>query len=75
VAVGRAVQEFGHLDVVVSAAGYGIVGAVEELSNGELLEQINVNVLGVHRVVRARCRRCGPAAADTSSTSARWPVR
>jgi NAD(P)-dependent dehydrogenase (short-subunit alcohol dehydrogenase family) len=53
VAVGRAVQEFGHIDVVVNSAGYGIVGAVEELSNAELLEQINVNVLGVHRVVRA----------------------
>jgi NAD(P)-dependent dehydrogenase (short-subunit alcohol dehydrogenase family) len=52
-AVGQAIEEAGHLDVVVNAAGYAIVGAVEELSSVELSEQINVNLLGVHRVIRS----------------------
>jgi NAD(P)-dependent dehydrogenase (short-subunit alcohol dehydrogenase family) len=53
VAVQRTVQDTGRIDVVVNAAGYAIVGAVEELSNAELSEQMNVNFLGVHRVIRA----------------------
>jgi NAD(P)-dependent dehydrogenase (short-subunit alcohol dehydrogenase family) len=43
----------GRIDVVVNAAGYAIVGAVEELSDAEMFAQLNVNLLGVHRVIRA----------------------
>jgi NAD(P)-dependent dehydrogenase (short-subunit alcohol dehydrogenase family) len=52
-AVASAGTEAGHIDVVVNAAGYVVVGAVEELSDGEMFAQLNVNLLGVHRVVRA----------------------
>jgi NAD(P)-dependent dehydrogenase (short-subunit alcohol dehydrogenase family) len=52
-AVGQAIGEVGRIDVVVNAAAYAIVGAVEELSTAELSEQINVNLLGAHRVIRA----------------------
>ena len=52
-AVAEAVAAAGSVDVVVNAAGYGVVGAVEELSDAELLAQLDANLLGVHRVLRA----------------------
>jgi NAD(P)-dependent dehydrogenase (short-subunit alcohol dehydrogenase family) len=52
-AVGLAAEVEGRIDVVVNAAGYAVVGAVEELSDAEMLDQLDVNLFGVHRVVRA----------------------
>jgi NAD(P)-dependent dehydrogenase (short-subunit alcohol dehydrogenase family) len=52
-AVQSAGLQGGHIDVVVNAAGYAIVGAVEELSDAEMFAQLNVNLLGTHRVVRS----------------------
>ena len=42
-AVARRSSALGGLDVVVNAAGYGLVGAVEELSDDELRDQVDVN--------------------------------
>jgi NAD(P)-dependent dehydrogenase (short-subunit alcohol dehydrogenase family) len=52
-AVAEAVAAAGSVDVVVNAAGYAVVGAVEELSDVELLAQLDANLFGVHRVLRA----------------------
>ena len=51
--VAEAEQHFGGLDVVVNNAGYGHFGAVEEVTDAELRDQLETNVFGAHRVVRA----------------------
>src|SRR5438046_5277952 len=40
-AVSEAIARFGRLDVVVNNAGYGHIGAVEELTDAELREQLD----------------------------------
>lgn len=45
-AVKQAHGHFGQLDVVVNNAGYGLFGAVEELSETDLRDQIETNLFG-----------------------------
>jgi NAD(P)-dependent dehydrogenase (short-subunit alcohol dehydrogenase family) len=52
-AVNEAVGHFGRLDVVFNNAGYGHVGAIEELTEPELRQQIEVDFFGVVNVTRA----------------------
>ncbi|QFG23390.1 SDR family NAD(P)-dependent oxidoreductase [Actinomadura sp. WMMB 499] len=52
-AVARAAGHFGRLDVVVNNAGYAQIGAVEELTEGELREQMETNLFGAVWVVQA----------------------
>jgi NAD(P)-dependent dehydrogenase (short-subunit alcohol dehydrogenase family) len=52
-AVDEAVARFDRIDVVVNNAGYAHVGAVEELTDEELREQMEVNLFGVANVTRA----------------------
>ncbi|NHI17549.1 SDR family oxidoreductase [Microbacterium excoecariae] len=52
-AVAAAVAKFGRLDVVVNNAGYGLFGAVEEISDQELRDQLEVNLFGVLHVTQA----------------------
>jgi NAD(P)-dependent dehydrogenase (short-subunit alcohol dehydrogenase family) len=51
--VGKAVAELGRIDVVVSNAGYGLFGGAEEVSDEQLVRQLDVNLLGSMRLVRA----------------------
>jgi NAD(P)-dependent dehydrogenase (short-subunit alcohol dehydrogenase family) len=51
--VAEAEEHFGRLDVVVNNAGYGHFGAVEEVTDAELRDQLEANVFGAHRVARA----------------------
>lgn len=51
--VGQAFGELGQIDVVVSNAGYGLFGAAEEISDVQLVRQLDVNLLGSMRLVRA----------------------
>jgi NAD(P)-dependent dehydrogenase (short-subunit alcohol dehydrogenase family) len=52
-AVQEGTDHFGALDVVVNNAGYGIVGAIEEVSDAEARKQYDTNVFGVLNVLRA----------------------
>jgi len=52
-AVGRAHEHFGRLDVVVNNAGYGMSGAIEELTEEQARRQIEVNVFGALWVTQA----------------------
>jgi NAD(P)-dependent dehydrogenase (short-subunit alcohol dehydrogenase family) len=63
-AVAAAAEAFGHVDVVVNNAGYGLFGAFEELDDAELRRQFDTNVFGAMNVLRAalphlRDRRSG----------------
>src|SRR5690349_10052046 len=52
-AVRQAHDHFGRLDVVVNNAGYGVAGAVEELTEAQARRQIEVNVFGALWVTQA----------------------
>jgi NAD(P)-dependent dehydrogenase (short-subunit alcohol dehydrogenase family) len=51
--VQRAGQHFGRLDVVVNNAGYAQVGAIEELTEQQLRDQLETNVFGAVWVIQA----------------------
>ena len=51
-AVRQTISKFGQLDVVVNNAGYGMIGALEELSDRESRENFDVNVFGSLNVIR-----------------------
>ncbi|TRW24708.1 SDR family NAD(P)-dependent oxidoreductase [Flavobacterium zepuense] len=51
-AIEATVAKFGRLDVVVNNAGYGLIGAIEELSDAEARQNFEVNVFGSLNVIR-----------------------
>lgn len=53
VVVNKAFADLGNIDVVVNNAGYGLFGAAEELTDDQILQQINTNLIGSIQVVRA----------------------
>ena len=52
-AVGRIAGEAGRLDVLVNNAGYGAVGAVEDVPMSEFKAQFETNLFGAVRAVKA----------------------
>jgi NAD(P)-dependent dehydrogenase (short-subunit alcohol dehydrogenase family) len=52
-AVRQAHERFGRLDVVVNNAGYGVSGAIEELTEEQARKQIEVNLFGALWVTQA----------------------
>jgi NAD(P)-dependent dehydrogenase (short-subunit alcohol dehydrogenase family) len=52
-AVNDALQAFGQVDVLVNNAGYSIIGALEEISDAELREQMETNFFGVFLLTQA----------------------
>ncbi len=51
-AMNAVISKFGQLDVVVNNAGYGLLGAIEELSDTEARQNFEVNVFGSLNVIR-----------------------
>jgi NAD(P)-dependent dehydrogenase (short-subunit alcohol dehydrogenase family) len=51
--VNAAFTELGRIDVVVNNAGFGLLGAAEELTDEQILQQINTNLVGSIQVTRA----------------------
>lgn len=63
-AVSRALDAFGRIDVVANNAGYGVFGAVEEVSEEQARGIFDTNVFGVLNVLRVtlpvlRAQRAG----------------
>jgi NAD(P)-dependent dehydrogenase (short-subunit alcohol dehydrogenase family) len=62
--VNEVIQRFGHIDVLVNNAGYGLFGAVEELDDAEGRRVLETNFFGTLNMVRAvlphfRTRKAG----------------
>lgn len=51
-ALGRALSEFGHIDVLVNNAGYGTFGPLEAASDEQIERQFATNVTGLMKVTR-----------------------
>ncbi|MFT8711056.1 SDR family oxidoreductase [Komagataeibacter rhaeticus] len=51
--VDRAFAQLGRIDVIISNAGYGLFGAVEEVSSAQIRQQLDTNVIGSIELVRA----------------------
>jgi NAD(P)-dependent dehydrogenase (short-subunit alcohol dehydrogenase family) len=51
--VERAKEHFGRLDVVVNNAGYAQIGAVEELTEQQLRDQLETNLFGAMWVIQS----------------------
>jgi len=51
-AIAQTIATFGRLDVVVNNAGYGQIGALEELSDAEARRNFDINVFGLLHVLR-----------------------
>jgi len=52
-AVDTAIAVFNRIDVVVNNAGYGAIGAIEEISEDAIRRQFETNVFGALSVMRA----------------------
>ena len=51
-AIQHIISEIGKIDVLVNNAGYGLVGAFEDLSMEEIKSQYETNVFGLMRVTQ-----------------------
>ena len=51
--VDAAIKRFSRIDVLVNNAGHGLLGAIEEASDEEILRVFETNVFGLIRVTRA----------------------
>jgi len=52
-AVADAIARVGHIDVLVNNAGYGVAGAVEEVTESEYMPMFDTNVFGLINLTKA----------------------
>lgn len=52
-AIAESLAHFGRIDVCVNNAGYGLIGAVEEVTDAEIRKQFDTNFFGALDVTRA----------------------
>lgn len=52
-AITQIIDSFGTIDVVINNAGYGQIGALEELSDAEARDNFNANVFGTLNIIRS----------------------
>ncbi|MEM8675914.1 MAG: SDR family oxidoreductase [Cyanobacteria bacterium P01_G01_bin.67] len=52
-AIEQAIAKFGRIDVLVNNAGYGLIGALEEVSDTQIQRNFNTNLFGAINVMRA----------------------
>jgi NAD(P)-dependent dehydrogenase (short-subunit alcohol dehydrogenase family) len=57
--VDEAFNQLGKIDVVVSNAGCGLIGAAEEMTDEQVIHQINTNLIGPIQLVRAALPHLG----------------
>ena len=51
--VARAVERFGRLDVMMCNAGFGIYGAIDEITSDQMRKLVDVNYFGTYYATRA----------------------
>lgn len=52
-AVADAIAQVGHIDVLVNNAGYGVTGAIEEVTQAEYMPMFETNVFGLINLTKA----------------------
>ena len=51
--VDKIIKKHGKIDVLINNAGYGLYGAIEEVSMEDAMQQFNVNLFGYARLAKA----------------------